>query len=337
MQQLAHRSAASPSHVYNLDAIEMNQSFYRVFLSHASEDKPLAKGLARAFMRKGLDTWVDDWEIAAGDSIRQKIQLGIDGASHFLVLLTPTSITKAWVNQEIDAALLENLDGSLRFIPVRYGLSLEEVPSLLRSRHCPEITDLDSGAETLAFQILRLTDKPELGMLPHAARLVAPTGWSKAASAIARIFVERSQQAIPGEVMLDGDELAAAAELPASDIEDALYELRGYLRKHEYTGGCAIDAKAILYAEFDRWWKPWNPEEDALRVAVDMESDDRFPQAPHEISRLYGWPARRLNPALAYLIDQGAVMSLADMDGGGFIALDVRRTDATRRFVRARS
>jgi hypothetical protein len=315
----------------------MNQSFYRVFLSHASEDKPLAKGLARAFMRKGLDTWVDDWEIAAGDSIRQKIQLGIDGASHFLVLLTQTSITKAWVNQEIDAAFLASLEGSIRFIPVRYGLPLERVPSMLRSRHCPEITDLDSGAENLAFQILRLTDKPELGVLPHAARLVAPTGWSKAASAIARSFVERSQHAIPGDIMLYGDELAAAVELPPSDIEDALHELRGYLRKHEYTGDCAIDAKAMLYVEFDRWWKPWNPEEDALRIAVDMESDDRFPQATQEISRLYGWPARRLNPALAYLIDQGAVMSLADMDGGDFIAIDVRRTDATRRFVRTRS
>ncbi len=93
----------------------------RAFLSYAWEDWELAEQLANALQSKGIETWWAQWEINAGDSLRQKIDQGLSECTHFLVLLTPTSITKPWVNQEMDAGLVRKLEEAARFIPVRNG------------------------------------------------------------------------------------------------------------------------------------------------------------------------------------------------------------------------
>jgi hypothetical protein len=56
-----------------------------------------------------------------------------------------------------------------------------------------------------------------------------------------------------------------------------------------------------------------------------------------EMARLLGWPARRLNPALAYLCVRGLVRDVRAMDGTDFLAYRIDRTEATRRFVKSRS
>ena len=72
----------------------------RVFLSYTSDDIELARRIAESLHGNGIDTWWDKWRISTGDSLRQKIDEGLSGCTHFLVLLTPQSIDKPWVNQE---------------------------------------------------------------------------------------------------------------------------------------------------------------------------------------------------------------------------------------------
>lgn len=64
----------------------------------------------------------DKWEIRSDDSIRQKVDEGIENCTHFLVLLTPRSIDKPWVKTEMDAGFVLKLADECRFIPVRYEL-----------------------------------------------------------------------------------------------------------------------------------------------------------------------------------------------------------------------
>ena len=75
----------------------------RVFLSYTWGDRELAERIANALQANGIDTWWAEWCISAGDSLRQKIDEGLGDCTHFLVLLTPNSIEKPWVNQEMDA------------------------------------------------------------------------------------------------------------------------------------------------------------------------------------------------------------------------------------------
>jgi hypothetical protein len=92
----------------------------KVFLSYAWDDKVVAKRIATTFMNSGIDTWWAEWCMQAGDSLRQRIDEGLSDCTHFVVLLTPRSIIRPWVNQEMDAGLVRKLNAQAKFIPLRY-------------------------------------------------------------------------------------------------------------------------------------------------------------------------------------------------------------------------
>ena len=77
---------------------------YQVFLSHATADKWLAKTLCEKIEETGAKTFRDDRDIAGGDDIPDEIRDNIFRSSEFLVLLTPESVDRRWVNMEIGAA-----------------------------------------------------------------------------------------------------------------------------------------------------------------------------------------------------------------------------------------
>lgn len=54
----------------------------------------LARPLAQRLMAEGIEVWFDEWEIGAGDSLKRRMEQGLEDCSHFVVLLTPTSIRK---------------------------------------------------------------------------------------------------------------------------------------------------------------------------------------------------------------------------------------------------
>ena len=106
-----------------------------VYLAHGSEDKEtIVRPLAQRLLEKGIDVWFDNWEIRAGDSLRQKMEEGLGNCTHFVVLLTPTSMTKPWVNAEIDAAFVRRVAGVSKLIALRCGVGVQaSLPSWLRS------------------------------------------------------------------------------------------------------------------------------------------------------------------------------------------------------------
>lgn len=64
----------------------------RAFLSYGWEDRSLAEKIATAMQANGIDTWWAEWCIRPGDSLRRKIDEGLGDCTHFIVLMTPTSI-----------------------------------------------------------------------------------------------------------------------------------------------------------------------------------------------------------------------------------------------------
>lgn len=55
----------------------------RVFVCHASEDKPSAREFANRLSALGAEVWLDEWEIRVGDSIVEKINAGIRSIKPF--------------------------------------------------------------------------------------------------------------------------------------------------------------------------------------------------------------------------------------------------------------
>lgn len=79
---------------------------WEVFLCHASEDKAdVALPLYRHLTGRGVSCWIDEAEIAWGESIVAKIQEGLSRARYVIVILSPNLLQKKWALKELRSAL----------------------------------------------------------------------------------------------------------------------------------------------------------------------------------------------------------------------------------------
>lgn len=315
-----------------------------VFLSHASEDKELAREIARRLFESGVDVFFDEWEIRSGDSIREKVDAGLGRCTHFVVLLTPTSINKSWVRAEMDAAFVKKIEGECRFIPLRHGLRARDLPPLLRGILSPEVEDVDADVQKFIEDIHEIARRPPrtqqdaIHVVP-AARM----GLSSAAAEIVRLIVTGSRNALKFDPQLRPDDVRNGTNLSDEAIHEAVEEL--------IESGVVEDSKEIrsrplgfsvlypqehLFALYDGYFKDWTPAEDALRIAADFVNDGRIDSELHpgELAEHYAWEPRRLNPAIAYLELVGAAKLLHALGTAPFICAALWLTSKARRFVR---
>ena len=305
---------------------------HKAFLSFGWEDHDLAKRIAEYLHGNGIETWWAQWEIRAGDSLRQKIDEGLGVCTDFIVLLTPTSIHKPWVNQEMDAGLVRKIELGSRFIPLRSNLPVAALPPLFKGMLSPSIDDFEDDARSLVHDILGVSRKPDLGPLPAAVADAPETGYSPAATALAKVFVESTSNASPMQPMLSVHRLVEMTELPEEDVIDGLHEL-GEMVEGEHG---AVWAKPELYVQFDKHFKGWDPAADGLIIAADLHNGSEADVDPQTLADKHGWEPRRLNAAIAYLTGRRLIDSIQLMNMGPWIAVHLRRTDATRRFVKSR-
>lgn len=308
----------------------------KVFLSFAYEDQERAEKIATFLQKNGIDTWWAEWCIRPGDSLRQKIDEGLSECTHFIVLLTPASIQRPWVNQEMDAGLVKKLNDQCRFIALRHNFPARELPPLLSGQNSPEIKDdtFEKSMAGLVNDIHGVTRKPALGPAPTAIKEAAEqkTRYSAAATAIAKVFVEQTNNARWGDTQIGIDELCNVTHLPEDDVTDALHELSDLIDVRFET---AL-AKDELYVTFDKIWKEWDPAADALRIATDVMNEDTFPIEVEKIAQLYSWEPRRMNPAVAFLVNRKLIRDRKTFNTGPWLMCTIMKTDATRRFVKSR-
>jgi hypothetical protein len=200
--------------------------------------------------------------------------------------------------------------------------------------HSPAIA-ADEDITQLVHDIHGVSRKPPRGAPPAAVQTAtdAQTGYSAAATAVARFFVERTEHGLFADPQLDVDELAKETGLSVDDTRDALYELSGFLKiSHNH-----VMVEGALFAEFDRYWKPWNPAADALRVAADIVNDPAFPAGCNEIAEHYGWEPRRLNSVISYMLERDLIIDRQAMGTQPWAIISIGQADPIRRFVKRRS
>lgn len=270
----------------------------KVFLSFGWEDRELAEVIAKELMRNRIDVWWAKWEISAGDSLRQKIDEGLGDCTHFIILLSPTAIEKAWVKQEMDAGLVRMLSEKCKFIPLRYSLTPDQLPPLLSGQFSPEIDETNDISQ-LINDIHGISSKPKLGKAPIDEEL-PETGFSVAATAIAKVFCESSETAATYDPSFNLEQLVELTGYTTEDIEDALYELRSLVKNGHYEVG----PEKELFVEFDKAFKGWDAEQDALRIASAILNDKDFPSHLDKIAEKFDWDCRRMNPAVNYLVNR---------------------------------
>lgn len=282
-----------------------------LFLSHASEDNIIAEKMARDFTANGIKTFYSDWEIGTGDSIVAKVNAGLDACTHFAVLLTPISITKPWVQREMDTGFVQNIEGQCAFLPIRRGLAVSEMPPLLKPLKAPSIDDYTPSMAALIAEIFGVPKAPPLGSAPgYMSSVVAPAGHlSVGATTVGTLLAKRSSIGRPHDTEIDGADLVKQTGLPEATLIAAVEDLEHAglidVRRHMGSGRlplgfASLEATYALFEMFDPTAMGWDTGEDALRIAARLVSDGQGVNA-ETLRTEFGWEPRRLNPAMQYL------------------------------------
>ncbi|MEG9437831.1 toll/interleukin-1 receptor domain-containing protein [Edaphobacter sp. HDX4] len=141
----------------------------KVFLSHASEDKQrFVVAFATALRSKGIDVWLDRWEILPGDSLVDKLfEEGLKEAEAVLIVISAVSVTKPWVREELNTAIVNRITRQTKVIPI--VLDSAEVPEALRSlvwEPVPDLNNYGPQLDRVVAGIFGHRDKPALGKSP---------------------------------------------------------------------------------------------------------------------------------------------------------------------------
>lgn len=90
------------------------------FLSHSSADKPFIRQLAADLTANGVDVWLDEQRIRVGDSIPEKLAQGLAGSDFFLIAMSEHSASSAWVQKELNNALVNEVQRrKVHILPLR--------------------------------------------------------------------------------------------------------------------------------------------------------------------------------------------------------------------------
>ena len=111
---------------------------YDVFISHATEDKDhFVRPLAEALVAKGLRVWYDEFELRIGDSLREKIDLGLVSSRFGVVVISPSFFQKNWPQYELDGLTARQMSGERVILPVWHRITKDEILN-----QCPSLADI---------------------------------------------------------------------------------------------------------------------------------------------------------------------------------------------------
>lgn len=211
----------------------------KVFICHAGEDNKFALQLAEKLIKNGVDPWIDDWEIRPGDKLIDKIfYKGIGQCDIFIIILSEASITKPWVQEELDAALIKRIDEQTKLIPLRIDNS--EIPIPLKATawlNLDRSKDLDVEIQPLLSSIFDKTIKPKIGKIPSKFSYAEKVDeYNIVESAVLKCVIELYKS--EGERFIQGKEIQEKTGYTPDEINDAveILENDGLLKVDHYAG-----------------------------------------------------------------------------------------------------
>lgn len=217
----------------------------QVFVCHASEDKERFVLLFATKLRgKGIDAWLDKWEMNLGSSLVDKIfEEGIGHTQAFIIVLSKFSVNKPWVREELNAAVVKRIEKGTKIIPV--VIDDCDIPEALKSTLWVRIKDLnnyENELEGIVNAIYEHIDKPALGNPPIYAQTVVDKiyGLTKTDTIIFKLACEKAIENEHSLIMTK--ELATKVEnlgISHQDFFDSLQILAGkhYFDLDEALGG----------------------------------------------------------------------------------------------------
>ncbi len=129
---------------------------YDVFICHASEDKKeFVKPLADALVEQNIKVWYDEFELALGDSLREKIDYGLANSTYGVVVLSKAFFEKKWPKEELDGLVSrQTSEGRKVILPVWHKVGYEDVKKFSPILAGKLAASSDQGIDAVVAQIL---------------------------------------------------------------------------------------------------------------------------------------------------------------------------------------
>lgn len=148
-----------------------------VFLSHASDDKPIVRQLATYLRSAGVEVWLDEEKLLPGQDWKAEIAEAVRKSDAIIVCLSQKATTKeGYIQREIRLALDaadEKPDGTIFLIPVRFDDS--SVPVRLSKWQWVDLFQTDTAGVKLLQALIhraRSLDSIALPVLTSAAHVI---------------------------------------------------------------------------------------------------------------------------------------------------------------------
>lgn len=126
---------------------------YLVFISHSEKDRWVAKQVATLIeqrgRRYGVKTFLDEKDIAGGESIPEAIRRNIQDCDEFLVLLSRYSIDRPWVLIELGASWVLGK----RITAIIDKVTPEEMPDVIAPYKAIDLNSFEEFLEELMDRV----------------------------------------------------------------------------------------------------------------------------------------------------------------------------------------
>jgi hypothetical protein len=306
----------------------------KVFVCHASEDEDrFVLEFGRKLRERGIDAFVDEWEIGPGDSLVRRIfEEGIGDAEAVIVVVSELSVNKPWVRQELDAAMVRHINGVSKLIPVVIGsIDESQIPETLKTivwERIENLDDYDFELERIVMSIYGHREKPPLGEPPTYAQTAIHTlpGLTGTDSLILKLCCEENIQTGRRLATVNPETLLEQAESMDVHRDSALESLEvlehsGYVELSKVLGGGMVLIKVTDFG-FDRYARTYVPDYESVVRGVSLQILNQNKKQSREIAQALEQPQAMVDHVLNMLESNGDI-KLHKTLGGSIYVLTV--------------
>jgi len=296
----------------------------KVFVSHASDDKErFVLGFATKLRAKGIDAWLDKWEILPGDSLIDKIfEEGIKDAQAIIVVLSKNSVDKKWVREELNAAVVKKIDGLTKLIPV--VIDDCQVPEALQTTVWEKINNLnnyDAELGRIVSAIYGHREKPSIGAPPaytQTAISIVP-GLTRVDSLVLKLAGDHAiAKGYPFGGARDILEQVKALDIEEGNYFESLEILhsRGFIEGHKTLGSeDKIDTFLMTLFGFEEYAKLYVSNYRSIAESVALQIVNHNLKTNSAISSALQQPIMIINHILDLFDNNGLVRVSKSIDG----------------------
>jgi hypothetical protein len=111
----------------------------KIFISHSSYDRWVARKISEDLQRCGIETFLDEKDIETGESIDTSIGGHLKDCSELLILLSPASLKSHWIFIELGGAQILGK----KIVPILFHVGANEIPSPINKYLARDINEIE--------------------------------------------------------------------------------------------------------------------------------------------------------------------------------------------------